>query len=113
MNPQWQQRPHTHNFDEILFFHSTNTDDMTNLGVEAEMRMGKEMEEHIITTSALVFIPAKFIHCPISYHNVTRPFIFIQDQYSTKMTEKPIKNLIPEEERLKMVSFDMDGTEKP
>ncbi len=72
--------------------------------------MGKEMEEHIITTSALVFIPAKFIRCPISYHNVTRPFIFIQDQYSTKITEKPIKNLIPEEEKAKMVSFDMDGT---
>ena len=103
--------PHIHLTAEILVMLGTDANDPWDLGGEVRICMGKEMEEHVITTSALVFIPAKFIHCPISYHNVTRPFIFMQDQYSPRMTEKPIKNLIPEEERLKMVSFDMDGTE--
>ena len=76
-----------------------------------ENSMVAYMERHVITESSLVFIPAKFIHCPISYHNVKRPFIFIQDQYSPKMTEFPIKGLIPEEERAKMVSFRVDGTQ--
>lgn len=102
--------PHIHLTAEILVMLGTDPDDPWDLGAEVHICMGKEMEEHVITTSTLVFIPAKFIHCPISYHNVTRPFIFIQDQYASKMSEKPIKNLIPEEERVKMVSFDVDGT---
>jgi len=76
MNPQWQQRPHTHNFDEILFFHSTDTDDMTNLGVEAEMRMGKEEEKHIITTPTAVVVPKGLPHCPITFLKADRPTYF-------------------------------------
>jgi len=99
--------PHIHLTPEILVMLGTDPNDPWDLGGEVEICMGPEMEKHIITTSALVYIPAKFIHCPINYRNVKRPFIFIQDQYSPKMTEKPIKGLIPEEERTKMVSFDI------
>ena len=103
--------PHIHRDAEVLAMLGTNPDDPWDLGAEVEIFMGPEMERHVITESSLVFIPAKFIHCPISYHNVKRPFIFIQDQYSPKMTEFPIKGLIPEEERAKMVSFRVDGTQ--
>jgi hypothetical protein len=103
--------PHIHRDAEILVMLGTNPDDPWDLGAEVEICMGQEMEKHIITTSSLVFIPAKFIHCPISYRNVKRPFIFIQDQYTPKMTEFPCKGLIPEEERAKMVSFHVDGTQ--
>lgn len=99
--------PHIHMTPEILVMLGTDPNDPWDLGAEVEICMGPEMEKHVITTSSLVYVPAKFIHCPISYHNVKRPFIFIQDQYSPRMTEKPVKGLIPEEERANMVSFDI------
>lgn len=107
-----QHSPHIHKDAEMLVMMGTDPQDPWNLGAEVHLCMGQEMEKHVITESCLVFIPAKFIHCPISYHNVTRPFIFIQIQYGPKMTEYPCKGLIPEEEFAKMVSFSVDGTQK-
>jgi hypothetical protein len=104
--------PHMHKDPEILVMLGTDPNDPWDLGAEVELCMGPELEKHIITTSCLVFIPAKFIHCPISYHNVKRPFIFIQNQYAPKMTEIPCPNLIPKEEFSQMVSFNVDGTQK-
>jgi hypothetical protein len=104
--------PHFHKDAEMLVMLGTDPDDPWNLGAEVHLCMGKEMEEHIITESCLVFIPPKLIHCPISYHKVTKPFTFIQIQYGAKMTEYPCKGLVPEEEFAKMVSFSVDGTQK-
>jgi hypothetical protein len=104
--------PHFHKDPEMLVMMGLDPQNPWNLGAEVHLCMGPEMEKHIIKDSCLVFIPAKMIHCPISYHNVQRPFIFIQIQYSPKMTEFPCKNLLPEEEFAKMVSFNMDGTQK-
>lgn len=104
--------PHIHKDPEILVMIGTSPEDPWDLGGEVHLCLGQEMEEHVITESCLVFIPANFIHCPISYHKVKRPFIFIQIQYAPKMTEFPCKGLIPEEEFAKMVSFTVDGTQK-
>ena len=107
-----QHSPHLHKDPEMLVMMGTDPKDPWDLGAEVHLCLGKEMEKHVITESCLVFIPAKFIHCPISYHNVKRPFIFIQVQYAPKMTEFPCKGLIPEEEFAEMVSFTVDGTQK-
>jgi len=107
-----QHSPHIHKDPELIVMMGTDPNDPWDLGAEVHMCMGQEMEKHIITRSCIVFVPAKFIHCPISYHNVTRPFIFIQVQYAPKMTEFPCKGLIPDEEFEKMVSIPVDGTQK-
>jgi len=103
--------PHTHKDPEVLVILGTNPDDPSDLGAEIDLYMGPEMEKHTITKSTLVYIPANFLHCPIVYRNVKRPYIFIQCQYAPKLTEKSFKKLVPEEERNKMVSFDVDGTQ--
>jgi hypothetical protein len=43
---------------------------------------------------------------------VKRPFLFIQCQYSPKLTETGLKKLMKEEMREGMVFIDADGTEK-
>ncbi len=102
--------PHTHKDPEVLVFLSTDPDNPKDLGSEVDLYMGPEMEKHTITESTLVYIPANFLHCPIRYR-VKRPFIFIQCQYAPKLTEKSFKKLVKEEERDKMVFFDVDGTQ--
>jgi hypothetical protein len=103
--------PHVHNDPEVLVALGTDTDNPKDLGGEIELYMGREMEKHIITESTLIFIPANFIHCPFRVTKVTRPFIFIQCQYAPKLTEKSYKKLVAEEERDKMVFFDLDGNQ--
>lgn len=76
MNPEYQQKPHVHAFDEILFFLGSDTSDLTQLGSVAELRMGKEEEKHIISTPTAVWVPKGLLHCPITFLNVDKPCLF-------------------------------------
>ena len=114
ISPSWvppEHGPHTHNDAEVLVMLGTDPDDPQDLGAEVDLYMGPEMEKHTVTKSTLVYVPANFLHCPIRYRNVKRPFIFIQCQYAPKLTEKSFKKLVSEAERDKMVFFDVDGTQ--
>ena len=77
MNPEFQKRPHTHAFDEVLFFMSSDINDINKLGVEAEMRMGKEEEKHIITVPTAVVVPKGLPHCPITFLKMDNPCYFM------------------------------------
>jgi hypothetical protein len=101
--------PHAHKDAEVLAFLGIDPDDPMDLGAEIDLCMGEEMEKHTITKSTLVYIPANFVHCPISYRNVRRPFLFIQSHYAPKLTEISYKRLLSERERDKMIFFELDG----
>jgi hypothetical protein len=100
--------PHIHKDPEVLVALGTDTEHPRDLGAEMELCMGPEMEKHLITESTIIFIPANFIHCPFRILKVTRPFIFIQSQYSPKLHEKSLKKLVSEEMRDKMIFIDTD-----
>ena len=89
MNPELQQKPHAHAFDEILFFTSGDAYDMNNLGVEAELCMGKEEEKHIITEPTAVVVPKGLPHCPITFLKVEKPCFFWHIAFSS--SRPPLK----------------------
>lgn len=66
-------KPHTHEFDEIIGFVGTNTDDPTNLG--GEVIIWLEDEKHVLTKSCMVYVPAGMTHCPLSIEKVSRPIV--------------------------------------
>jgi len=103
--------PHLHDADELLVILGTDTDHPRELGCEVEICMGEEMERHIVRESTLVYIPAGLPHGPIKFRNLKRPFIFIQDQRSLKLTEKPLKSMVSAQEQDEMVFFDFDGSQ--
>jgi hypothetical protein len=103
--------PHLHNDPEVLVALGTDPDNPGDLGATIELSMGPEMEVHTFNTSTLVYIPAKFIHCPFRVRDVKRPFIFIQAQYAPKMTETSFKKMIAEKERENMLFLNMDGNQ--
>ena len=82
MNPEYQQRPHTHNFDEVLLFLSSDINDVGTLGLEAEMRMGKEEEKHIIDKPTAVWVPKGLPHCPITFLKMDKPCYFMHVAFS-------------------------------
>jgi hypothetical protein len=62
---------HTHDSDEIIGFFGDNYKDPYDLGAEIEFWI--EDEPHIITSSALIFIPKGLKHCPLILKRVDRP----------------------------------------
>jgi hypothetical protein len=71
-------KPHVHSDLEILTFMGTNTDDLSELGGEVEVSLGKEAERHIITQPSAIVVPGKFPHCPVVVTRVDYP-LFLTD----------------------------------
>ncbi len=68
-------KPHSHSHPEILLFLGSNTQDLSQLGGEAEIALGEEMERHLIIEPTAVVIPGGLLHCPLTINKVTYPFI--------------------------------------
>jgi hypothetical protein len=102
--------PHKHRDPEVLVALGTDPDHPQELGAEYIVYMGPEMEKHVISKPSLVFIPGGFIHCPFTVTKVTRPFIFIEAQYSPKDVETSFKDMVPADMRNKYIWIDSDGS---
>jgi hypothetical protein len=102
--------PHKHRDPEVLVALGTDPDHPKELGAEYIVYMGPEMEKHVVSTPSLVFIPGNFIHCPFTVTKVTRPFIFIEAQYSPKDVETSFRDMVPADMRNKYIWIDSDGS---
>ena len=81
MNCSWYREPnpgdsgeafsHTHDSDEIIGFYGDNWKEPYDLGAEIEFWLEDEM--HLITSSAMIFVPAGMRHCPLILRRVDRP----------------------------------------
>jgi hypothetical protein len=74
--PMSFDRPHSHDFPEMLCFIGGNALDITDFGAEIEFTLGGET--HLITEPAVVSIPANVTHCPIKIRKVTKPIVFME-----------------------------------
>jgi hypothetical protein len=77
-------KPHSHDFVELLCFIGGNPADITDLGAEIEFCMGEEQEKHIITKTAVVSMPAGLVHCPIKITKVEKPIVFLEISLTSK-----------------------------
>jgi quercetin dioxygenase-like cupin family protein len=79
MNTSWylkaattlDDKPHTHDTDEIIGFFGSDPQNPHDLGGEIEIWI--EGEKQIITKSAMIFVPAGMSHCPLILRRVDRP----------------------------------------
>jgi hypothetical protein len=70
------ERPHSHDFDEIIGFAGSNRNHPRDLGGEIEFWMGDE--KHIITKSCLIFIPRGAKHCPVVLKRIDTPIFMFE-----------------------------------
>jgi hypothetical protein len=70
-------KPHVHPRPEILFFMGNDLNDLSRLGAEAEICLGKEMERHLINVPTAVVIPGGLAHNPLVITRIDRPMILI------------------------------------
>jgi len=79
MNTAWylkaantlEDKPHVHDSDEIIGFFGSDPDNPHDLGGEIEIWL--EDDRHIIDKSAMIFVPAGMVHCPLVLKRVDRP----------------------------------------
>ena len=71
-------KPHSHDFQEILCFIGGNPLDITDFDAVVEYTIGDE--KHVITKPACVSMPPGQVHCPISVKNVSvdKPIVFLE-----------------------------------
>ena len=77
-------KPHSHEGNEILGFLGSNPDDPSDLCGEVEIFI--EGEQHILTKSTYIYLPAGVKHVPLYINRVDRPifhfFITLTPSYS-------------------------------
>lgn len=96
MNTAWylkaaqtlEDRPHVHDTDEIIGFFGSDPDNPYDLGGEIEIWL--EDDKHVITSTAMIFVPAGMKHCPLVLTRIDRPvfhFTTVTGNKYTKMEE--------------------------
>ena len=68
--------PHSHDFDEFLYFIGSDPDNPEDLGAVVEVALGEEWEKHTFTRTSILYFPAGLHHAPINVKKVDRPFFF-------------------------------------
>jgi hypothetical protein len=68
--------PHSHPFDEFLCFLGGNLEDMFDFDATIELSMGEEEELYLIKQPTVVYIPAGFVHTPLTFKRIDKPVLF-------------------------------------
>jgi hypothetical protein len=76
--PMSFDKPHSHEFTELLCFIGGDPTNILDLGAEVEVCLGEEGEKHYLNTAGVVSIPAGLVHCPINIKNVKKPIVFLE-----------------------------------
>jgi len=79
---------HTHPFDELLVFFGY-TKDMSYLGSDMELAMGKEQEKHKFSAPMVVVAPKGVPHCPLVTEKVYHQFGHFHIALSAKYAGEP------------------------
>jgi hypothetical protein len=84
--------PHKHKFDEFLVFLGGNLENMFDFDATVELYMGEESELYLIEQATIVYIPAGFVHTPLTFKRVAKPILFhpipLTPDYYSNFAEK-------------------------
>ena len=79
---------HVHPFDECLLFFGYDPDDMSYLGSDMELSLGKEQEKHKFSVPTVAIAPKGVPHCPLITEKVYKAFghfhLALADKYAAE-----------------------------
>ena len=82
------ERPHTHDYHELLCFIGGDPTNIGEFGAEIEICLGEEQEKHIITSTTVVSIPPGLVHCPLRVNRLDKPVVFLEISLTRKFVGK-------------------------
>jgi hypothetical protein len=85
--------PHVHEFPIVMSFIGSDSKNIKDFDAEIEFYIGGEKQ--VITTTAMISIPAGTPHCPLIFKRIGKPLVFLEcmltDNYQRK--ELPMSTL--------------------
>jgi hypothetical protein len=82
------ERPHTHDYHELLCFIGGDPTNLGDFGAEIEICLGEEQEKHVITSTTVVSIPPGLVHCPLIVKKLDKPVVFLEISLTRKFEGK-------------------------
>jgi len=82
---------HSHPFDELLLFFGYDDKDMSYLGSDMSLALGKEQEVHKFSVPTVVVAPKGVPHCPLITERVYKPFGHFHLALSAKYSGEGVK----------------------
>ena len=83
-----EDKPHTHDTDEIIGFFGSDPQNPHDLGGEIEFWL--EDEKYLLTKSCLIFAPKGVKHCPLVLKRVDRPIFHFTTVTGGQYTKKVV-----------------------
>jgi hypothetical protein len=83
-------KPHSHDFDEILCFLSSNPANELEFGAKIELSLGQEEEKQIISSPSIICIPKGLVHCPLHFVELSKTILFVHIYISPEYIRKPV-----------------------
>ena len=84
--------PHSHDFDQILFFIGADLKDAKNFDAELEMYLEDKFEP--INSACFVHVPAGTMHGTVNVKKVNKPFIFMDITLAPLGSSRPYATLV-------------------
>jgi len=84
--------PHSHNFDQILFFIGSDLRNTKDFDAEIEMFLADKFEP--INYASFVHVPAGTLHGTVNVKKVNKPFIFIDVTLAPSGSNRPYAKLV-------------------
>ena len=81
-------KPHVHDFDQVIFLAGSNMDDIGDLNAEVELCIGEDLETHVITTTTTVAIPKGMPHFPLTVNRLDKRFIYAEVSVTPEYSER-------------------------
>jgi hypothetical protein len=84
--------PHSHDFDQILFFIGADPKNAKNFDAELEMYLEDKFEP--ISSASYVHVPAGTMHGTVNVKKVNKPFIFMDITLAPLGSSRPYATLV-------------------
>lgn len=82
---------HDHTFDECLLFFGYDDKDISYLGADMSLCLGKEQEKHYFSVPTVAAAPRGMPHCPLVTEKVYKPFGHFHLALAAKYSGGPVK----------------------
>ena len=83
-------KAHTHDYDQVLFFFSSDIDDVLELRAEVEIALGEEGDRFRFTVPTAVTIPKGVPHYPAVIREIDREIYFLAVSCASECKAQPV-----------------------
>lgn len=81
--------PHVHEFPIVMSFIGADYKDINDFDAEVEFYLGGEKQ--VITTTAIVSVPAGLSHCPLIFRRIGKPIVFLEVMLTDKYERREVE----------------------